>query len=593
MIICPNCQKELPDGANFCDSCGTQFQQTVACPNCGNQTNASQPFCEACGTQFNTPAAESKFAFNLDTIKNLPKKTLAILVGAVAAVVALILIVCIVLGSGMPNYAIYTKDNELCYNDLGDKKTGVEIAEDATSAFLAPDGKTILYTKDGGLYYRNINKKNSESNKWINNYSSLMISENGKVATYIKDDALYQKKLGADEPVKVASEVHAFTTTPDGSKILYVNNDSDVYYVKKAGKDPVKVVSGVDKYGVEFISENLKTIVYLKDDALYTVTAGKDANKIASDVVNVYAYDLKNIYYVTKDEVKDGDIVTKTTKSLSFYNGKTSVTLADDNYSSLQDSNKEKKAIIYSTSETSEDNNITTVEYFLAIGSKTYSFFDYTKKYTDGKQNTYDYIYDLEITKNGKKVYYLVKTNNPDAESDKPAVGVLYEASLSSKIASSKKVYDNDVYSINSYTTTLNKPLYTKEYKENDGKTTYDLFMNKKLVSNDVEDVMYSEYAEALLLKSDDSLYFYKNKNVLITNEEYKGLNHLPSGEILYITDVSESSGKGDLMLFNGKKSKKIDSDVSGVSSVYPIEDQYKDNAHLYISAPGVEDNDK
>ena len=73
MIICPNCQKQLPDGANFCDGCGTQFQQAVVCPNCGSQTSAAQPFCQTCGAQFEAPKAEKKFNFNLDTIKNLKR----------------------------------------------------------------------------------------------------------------------------------------------------------------------------------------------------------------------------------------------------------------------------------------------------------------------------------------------------------------------------------------------------------------------------------------------------------------------------------------------------------------------------------------
>ncbi len=592
MIICPNCQKQLPDGANFCDGCGTQFQQMVVCPQCGSQTPASQPFCQACGVQFaapEAPAEAAKPAFNLDTIKNLPKKTLGIIGGAVAAVIALILIICIVAGSGMPNYAIYTKDGEICYNDLGDKKTGVEIAEDASYALLAPDGKTIFYEKEGGFYYRDITKKNSEPTKWFSNHSSLKLSENGKIATYKKDGALYQKKLGADEAVKIASDVYSFTVTPNGAQILYVNNDSDVYYVKKAGKDAVKIVGGVDESGVKFISENLKTIVYVKENSLYIATAGKDAEKIASDVSSVSAFDLKNIYYVTEEEVKEGDIVVKTNKSLYFYNGKTSTALAKDNYDGREDNNKEKKAIIYTTKEASEDGNTTSYEYYLAMGTKTYKFFDYTKKYTDGKLGGYDYITDIAITDDGKKVYYVVKSYNPDAETteDKPVVGELYEASLGSKISSAKK-YDSDVYQLSYYTSYVNKPVYTKEYKKGEEKNTYDLYIAKKLASNDVENHMYSNYAEAFVLEADDSLYFFKNKKVLITNEEYKSLNQLPNGDLLYITDVSETSGKGELMLFNGKKSKKIDSDVSSVQSISYLEEQYEDNNHLYVSAPGV-----
>lgn len=595
MIICPNCQKQLPDGANFCDGCGTQFQQAVICPNCGNQTSAAQPFCQVCGAQFATqaPAAEKKAGFNLDAIKNLPKKTLGIIGGAVVGVIALVIILSIVLSSGMPNYAIYTKDGVLCYNDLGDKKTGVEIEDRASFALLSSDGKTIFFQKEGNVYYRNINKKNAEAEKFLSNVDldNCFISENGKIFTYIKDGDLYQKKLGSDEATKIAKAVSDFTVTPDGGKVLYVTNESDVYYVKKVGKNPVKVVSGVDEDGIELISEDLKTILYLKDNSLYSVVAGKDSNKIASDVSNVYAADFKNVYYTTKTEVKEGENINDDTVTLNFYNGKESFKLAKDNFNSVEDYNFQKgNAFVYSTIEenTTDNSSSTTIEYFLALGKKTYSFFEFTQKYSEGKAISYDYITDIQLTEDGKKLYYIVKNYNPDAEqteNSKPQVGDLYEASVGKKVASGK-VIDGDVYDLSYYTALLNKPVYSKEYDKE--KRTKDLYFNKKLVSSDVSNFYYVEELGGFVFEADDSFYFYKNKKVLITNEEIGDFSILPTGDLLFLVDVSETNGKGELMLFNGKKSKKIDSDVSSIQDIGYLEQRYEDNRHLHITAPGA-----
>ena len=596
MIICPKCQKQLPDGATFCDGCGVQFQQAVICPKCGNQTSASQPFCQVCGAQFAAPSAPAapasapigeKVNSIIDTVKKLPKKTLGIIGGVAAAVVALVIIVAIVAGSGMPNYAIYTKDGELVYRELG-KKSGVVVDEDASMAVLSSDGKTIFYATDKGLYYKNINKKNADGIKLISDYDDLAISENGKILTYIKGGDLYQKKVGSDESTKIAKEVYSFTVTPNGSKVLYTTNESDLYYVKKVGKDPIKVATGIDEDGIEYISEDLKTVVYIKEGELRTVVAGKDSNKIASDVSTVYAYDTKNIYFSVKNEIKEGDYVKETKYDFYLYNGKDKTKLASDNFNYILSSNKEKKIVIYSTEDRSEENRSYTYEYYLADGKNTYKFFDYTIKYDDNyKANSYDYISSVRITKDGKKVYYLVKTNDPDAKEDVVATGDLYEASADKKITNGKKI-DNDVYELNYITTTYNKPVYSKEY--NKEKENYELYINGKKIAEDVTGVSYdSYYTKAFYYTADDAQWYYKSgKPVKIGDkEDVSNLTILPTGDILYLTDVSETNRRGDLMLFNGKKSKKIDSDVSYIQNISYLEMSYEDGANLYLSAPG------
>lgn len=61
-VICPKCGNQLPEGAKFCGSCGTNlaaFEKPPAnvCTNCGNPLKEGAKFCNVCGTKI-MPAAE-------------------------------------------------------------------------------------------------------------------------------------------------------------------------------------------------------------------------------------------------------------------------------------------------------------------------------------------------------------------------------------------------------------------------------------------------------------------------------------------------------------------------------------------------------
>ncbi len=601
MIICPKCQKQLPDDAKFCDACGVQFQQAVVCPQCGNQTSASLGYCQSCGVQFaapaETPAAPAapaeKKSFNLDTIKNLPKKTLALIGGGAAvAVVAIIIVIAIILGSGsMPNYAIYSKGNDLIYRDLG-KKSGVEL-DDANSAALSSDGKTLFIVEDDNdLVYRDITKKNSVAKKWINmdGVSEMMISENGKILTFIKDGSLYQKKLGAETQTKIASDVSDFTATPNGSKVLYVTKESDVYYVGKVKENPktVKVASEVDSGSLEYISEDLKTIVYMKEGALYSVVAGKTPVKIASDVDSTLVFDNKNLYYSVKEEIKEGDYVKETNRDLFYYNGKESKRLVEDKFGGLYTASKESEVVLYATSDSGEKS--TKVEYFVACKGVANKLHDYTETYNDnGERNDYEDIEGVAFSKNGKTLYFLIKNNPANQEPDaKPITGDLKSISVGKKLGTPKTI-DTDVYALSYYTTYTDKPVYTKDYKSTEDGYSYDLYMNKKIVCSDVNRFVFSERAKGFLIETDSFLKFYKSKLVTVSDDYKENCEYvvLPTGDILYTKDVNDR-GRGDLYRFTGKKSKMIDTDVTNIDGISYLEDNYEDNAHLNLNCPGV-----
>jgi len=50
-VACPKCGTANPEGAKFCNNCGTKLTGTVPCPNCGHQNAPSSKFCNNCGTK--------------------------------------------------------------------------------------------------------------------------------------------------------------------------------------------------------------------------------------------------------------------------------------------------------------------------------------------------------------------------------------------------------------------------------------------------------------------------------------------------------------------------------------------------------------
>ena len=49
---CPSCGSETPEGAKFCEHCGTPFVRL--CPSCGQQVRPTAKFCPDCGTALST-----------------------------------------------------------------------------------------------------------------------------------------------------------------------------------------------------------------------------------------------------------------------------------------------------------------------------------------------------------------------------------------------------------------------------------------------------------------------------------------------------------------------------------------------------------
>src|SRR5919106_4249800 len=51
-MLCASCGFENPEGAKFCEDCGTPFVRI--CPSCGQQIRPTAKFCSECGTTLRT-----------------------------------------------------------------------------------------------------------------------------------------------------------------------------------------------------------------------------------------------------------------------------------------------------------------------------------------------------------------------------------------------------------------------------------------------------------------------------------------------------------------------------------------------------------
>ncbi|MDP6707876.1 MAG: adenylate/guanylate cyclase domain-containing protein, partial [Alphaproteobacteria bacterium] len=57
-MICPNCDSENADAANFCAQCGSKLERT--CPACSAVVGADHRFCQSCGQALEPTAAAPK-----------------------------------------------------------------------------------------------------------------------------------------------------------------------------------------------------------------------------------------------------------------------------------------------------------------------------------------------------------------------------------------------------------------------------------------------------------------------------------------------------------------------------------------------------
>ena len=612
-LICPNCQSQLADDATFCGTCGAPVpQQEPAAP--GKKENPIVEF-----------------------VKKLPRKYLKLGGIAAAAVLVLVLVISLFSGSKQPDYFLYLKDGEMfsvglngsnpweitskLAKDIGNANLAVEADSIAWRITLSADGKRIFYPDKfegyiGGsfsLYYRNVNKPKQDPVKVASDVTDYRINEDGSIVIFENNDGdLYRYNVRKDEKEKISKDIRSYRTSEDLDEILLLTYDGDLYR-QSGSREKVKLESDVT--GLVDVSEDLKTVLFMKDDALYRKTGSKEKEKIDSDVEETVrvSEDLKTVLYIKDDalyrktgskekEKVDADIeeIVRISEDL-----KTVVYIKDDALY-LREGTRDKKKVADDVTEVRvvyEDNRI----YFckeseISPQYRALYFFDGKKStlvidgvtsltcshwsaknsvaaatvYDEDEGEEYGYIIvgknatkvadDIlqyaSIDPDGKNVYYLAEYDYSTGSGD------LYQVKIGSK-AGKPTLYDRDVSNMISIMED-GKVAYYKDVLGEAG----ELYIDKKRVDSDVSlhAIMDSEGRFTYFTdwsNGSGTLKQYNKGKVTKIADEVSTYFELKNGDILYLRDYDISAFTGDLYRFHSGKSTKIDEEVIAIIPVY------------------------
>ncbi len=378
MAVCGNCNFENRDGAKFCAKCGSKLDAAEAvekvpadiAEEAAGAAGAEAAGAEAAGAveqtaeqaaetagetaaQASEEAAEAANAAEEKTAGPAPaaapaKKGSAkkwVVIGALIVLIIAAAAIAIIAGRGqaaksVKNFGMYVKDGSLFYTEFG--KTGAsEISpkfitdpgdQDASDieyavrniygsyTKLSKDGKLLFYPDRNDasdmyssitLYYRPLAGKNTDPVKIDSNIYVYAVNDDATLVTYIKEGTLYQYDIAKGEKNKIKNDVYDFWVSDDGACVYSVTYDDDLY------ENGTRAASGVG--WICKVSDDCRTLWFMKDDDLYKYVSGGQAEKLISDVYSVEKIcDSGVIYYskssgdlslmdYVKDDMKDAD----------------------------------------------------------------------------------------------------------------------------------------------------------------------------------------------------------------------------------------------------------------------------------------------
>lgn len=153
--------------------------------------------------------------------------------------------------------------------------------------------KTLVATFDA-VYYLNAK---FETNKIVSNFDWVKVSSDMSQLAYIdySDDLHLVTNLSKEKPKDLefdkAEDVDGFALTDDGKTIYYVNDDEELYSIKKSNK-PKKIADDVNASYLATIGKKLFFLVDYKNTGtmFYSTGSNKVELKNADEVSNFYKY---------------------------------------------------------------------------------------------------------------------------------------------------------------------------------------------------------------------------------------------------------------------------------------------------------------
>lgn len=359
---CRYCNANLPDGAAFCAVCGKK-QEPVSeagcfCARCGAQLSSGAVFCGNCGARNEKAAAAPVIPEKKPVLRNITlpklqmsKKWMTAGLGAVAAVLVILLVVSLFSGSSDTGI-VYLKDGQLQHilasgkdeaHTLTERLAGkkdmdaddlLDLATDEIygKVKLSVDGKKLFYPDrfDGDeytLYCQDLSNTKKDPVKIDSGLTGdYQINDKGTLVTYLKEQKLYQHDL--KEKNKIDSGVSFFYMTDDGSKLLYekpeekkssggdapaASADADAgskaekkrkydggsLHLKTGKADSVELEEDIYWYAA---NDDLSLIYFLIDYDLYMVKNSGEAEKVATDVMAIWDVSKNGCYFTVQKE---------------------------------------------------------------------------------------------------------------------------------------------------------------------------------------------------------------------------------------------------------------------------------------------------
>lgn len=346
-----------------------------------------------------------------------------------------------------------------------------------------------------------------------------------------------------------------FKVTNDGKKIVYLNNDGGLY-IQSAGKDKEKIDSEV--IAISYIDDNFKTIYYTKENALYKKVEGKDKEQIASDIDLVLKiYQSGEALYIksdntehklidfVEDDMKDIDSAIKepvAPKSPSYWDY-----ISDEEYLEAREQYETGYDEYLKAKETYNKKQARD-KLRTSLSEKSITIFSNILCYYNGEK-------EKELTDTlGSGISYYIAENHPAVIFSAYSPSEIKKAKLSElkTVLEVEDMVNKALYSasekyiaVKDSVTVIEQKNVNKIFIDSEGKTVYFFDKNDKK-SDDIGDVYRVSISDNKPQKPelyDSDVYIYS-------------LNLLENGKAVYFKDVKNN--KGELYI----DKERIDYDV-------------------------------
>ncbi len=561
-MFCGTCGQAIPEGAAVCPSCGAPVEQEtepVAAEELftqqGEERTASpaadgavfSPFEPGEPTGSGEPPKPPKAGKKLD-LAGLDRKKLLLIAGIAAGVILLLILLFAVIlpalngGSG-ESYVYINDDNEVIYmRDLGAKTQGVTVYECRSSAgaFFSEDD-SVLYIKDGDTlrYIETATIGREEPKRLDSGVNNIkVLKKGGLVYTDGRSNLMY---FDGGETHKLAKGIGGDPrVSRDENYAYYTDGEGRLYRARlQADGEEEKLASNVFELIIPAEGVQNELVLFSRYDNglydLYTVRPGDRPERAASDVestCNVRQDGSKLTFnYITYEQEEGWSVYT----IWRWENGESTEVVSE-----AAELYQNWNTLLYRKWE-----DIDSDDYYASVAESPLYY------YWDGAEHRVELEGDF-LVNSAHTVWdewLVLQCSDGD---DQLLLGYAIEKGdmTGGEILAEGEVNVRAVYEGLYYTSDYNSDRDVADFYEyKDGEN--------RLIAGEVKRVLLTE-DKTYAWDEDDLFCQVDGEDWVEIGEEATDVNAIAGGQLLYISD-------GDLYHWNGKESRRVDTDVVDV----------------------------